>query len=315
MNDAPDISVRLGKLRLKNPVMLASGTSGYGEEYARFIDLSQVGGIVVKGTSLEPKLGNPPARIYETAGGMLSSVGLQNVGVERFIRDKLPFLREFDTKVIVNIFGNSIEEYYEVARRLDGVEGVSALEMNISCPNVKEGCMLFGVDAGQTYRVVKSVRGVTTLPLMVKLSPNVTDVVSIARAAVEGGADILSLINCLSGMAVDIKSRRPFLGNVVGGLSGPAIKPVALRMVWEVYNARLGVPIVGIGGITTVVDAIEFILCGASAVQIGTANLIDPLTSIKVAEGLRRYCQKNGINHISELIGVLNDIHEDRIVC
>jgi dihydroorotate dehydrogenase (NAD+) catalytic subunit len=304
-NNGPDISVKLGRLYLKNPVMLASGTSGYGEEYARFIDLSQVGGIVVKGTSLEPKLGNPPARIYETAGGMLNSIGLQNVGVERFIREKLPFLKGFDTKVIVNIFGNSVEEYYEVARRLDGVEGVSALEMNISCPNVKEGCMLFGVDAGQTHRVVKSVRGATRLPLMVKLSPNVTDVVSIARAAVEGGADILSLINCLSGMAVDVKTRKPILGFVLGGLSGPAIKPVALRMVWEVYHARLGVPIVGIGGITTAIDAIEFMMVGASAVQVGTANLIDPGASIKVAEGLRRYCHENGINHISELVGKL----------
>jgi dihydroorotate dehydrogenase (NAD+) catalytic subunit len=304
-DNGPDVSVRLGKLHLKNPVMMASGTSGYGEEYARFIDLSQVGGIVVKGTSLEPKLGNPPARIYETAGGMLNSIGLQNVGVERFIREKLPFLKGFDTRVIVNIFGNSVEEYVEVAKRLDGVEGVSALEMNISCPNVKEGCMLFGVDAGQTYRVVKSVRGVTTLPLMVKLSPNVTDVTSIARAAVEGGADILSLINCLSGMAVDVKTRKAILGFILGGLSGPAIKPVALRMVWEVYNARLGVPIVGIGGITRATDAIEFMMVGALAVQIGTANLIDPLTSIKVAEGLRRYCQENRINHISELVGVL----------
>lgn len=305
MNDFPDISVRLGRLHLKNPVMLASGTSGYGEEYKRFIDLNQIGGIIVKGTSLEPKLGNPPARIYETAGGMLNSIGLQNVGVERFIREKLPLLKSVDTKVIVNIFGNSIEEYVEVARRLDGVEGISALEMNISCPNVKEGCMLFGTDAGQTYRVVRSVREATKLPLMVKLSPNVTDIVSIARAAVDGGADIISLINCLSGMAVDIKGRRPVLGFIVGGLSGPAIKPVALRMVWEVYNARLGVPIVGIGGITTSLDAIEFMIVGASAIQIGTANLIDPCASIKVIEGLKTYCIKNGIWNISELVGTL----------
>lgn len=305
MNDFLNLSVQLGRLHLKNPVMLASGTSGYGEEYARFIDLNKIGGIVVKGTSLEPKLGNPPARIYETTGGMLNSIGLQNVGVERFIKEKLPFLKNVDTKVIVNIFGNSIEEYVEVARRLEGVEGVSALEMNISCPNVKEGCMLFGTDTVRTYRVVKSVREVTKLPLIVKLSPNVTDIVSIAKAAVDGGADIISLINCVSGMAVDIKTRRPVLGFIVGGLSGPAIKPVALRMVWEVYNARLGVPIVGIGGITTALDAIEFMIVGASAIQIGTANLIDPFASIKVIEGLKSYCIEQGIRNISELVGTL----------
>src|SRR4030042_7038318 len=265
MNDTPDISVRLGKLYLENPVILASGTSGYGEEYAQFVDLRQVGGIVVKGTSLEPKLGNPPTRIVETAGGMLSSVGLQNVGVERFIREKLPFLKEFDTRVIVNIFGNSVEEYVEVARRLDGVEGVSALEMNISCPNVREGCMLFGTDARLTYQVVKGVREATRLSLMVKLSPNVTDVVGIAKAAVGGGGEILSLINCPSGMAVDIKTRKPVLGFILGGLSGPAIKPIALRMVWEVYRANLGVPLVGVGGITTANDAIEYMIGGGCA--------------------------------------------------
>lgn len=285
--------------------MIASGTSGYGEEYARFIDLNQVGGIVVKGTSLDPKLGNPPARVYETAGGMLNSIGLQNVGVERFIEEKLPFLKNLDTKVIVNIFGNSIEEYEEVAKRLDGAEGVSAVEMNISCPNVKEGCMLFGTDSRLTYQVVKSVRGSTRLPLMVKLSPNVTDIVGIARAAVEGGAEILSLINCPLGMAIDIKTRKPLLGNITGGLSGPAIKPIALRMVWEVYGAKLGVPLVGIGGITTANDAIEYMIVGASAVQIGTANLIDPETSVKVAEGIRAYCRENGIKNISELVGTL----------
>ena len=305
MKENPDISVQLGKLYLKNPVMLASGTSGYGEEYAQFIDLNQIGGIVVKGTSLVPKLGNPPARIVETAGGMLNSIGLQNVGVEKFIREKLPLLRGFDTRVIVNIFGNSVEEYVEVARRLDGVEGVSALEMNISCPNVKEGCMLFGTDARLTYQVVKGVREATRLSLMVKLSPNVTDVVGIAKAAVEGGAEILSLINCPSGMAVDIKTRKPVLGFILGGLSGPAIKPIALRMVWEVYRANLGVPLVGIGGITTANDAIEYMIVGASAVQIGTANLIDPEVSVKVVTGLSEYCRENGISKISELVGTL----------
>jgi dihydroorotate dehydrogenase (NAD+) catalytic subunit len=305
VKNGPDISVRLGRLHLNNPVMLASGTSGYGEEYARFIDLNQIGGIIVKGTSLHPKLGNPPARVFETAGGMLNSIGLQNVGVERFIKEKMPFLRGLDTKVIVNIFGNSIEDYAEVAKRLDGVEGVSALEMNISCPNVKEGCMLIGTDAGQTCRVVKAVRAATQLPLMVKLSPNVTDIVSIARAAVEGGAEILSLVNCLSGMAVNVKTRRPLLGNIIGGLSGPAVKPVVLRMVWEVSRANLGVPLVGVGGITTATDAVEFMMVGASAVQMGTANLVDPGASVKVVEGLREYCRENGIHHVPELVGVL----------
>jgi dihydroorotate dehydrogenase (NAD+) catalytic subunit len=305
VKNGPDISVRLGRLHLNNPVMLASGTSGYGEEYARFIDLNQIGGIIVKGTSLHPKLGNPPARVFETAGGMLNSIGLQNVGVERFIKEKMPFLRGLDTKVIVNIFGNSIEDYAEVAKRLDGVEGVSALEMNISCPNVKEGCMLIGTDAGQTCRVVKAVRAATQLPLMVKLSPNVTDIVSIARAAVEGGAEILSLVNCLSGMAVNVKTRRPLLGNIIGGLSGPAVKPVVLRMVWEVSRANLGVPLVGVGGITTATDAVEFMMVGASAVQMGTANLVDPGASVKVVEGLREYCRENGIHHAPELVGVL----------
>jgi dihydroorotate dehydrogenase (NAD+) catalytic subunit len=305
MKNGPDISVRLGRLSLKNPVILASGTSGYGEEYSRFIDLSAIGGIVVKGTSLHPKLGNPPARVYETASGMLNSIGLQNIGVTRFIEEKLPFLKNLDTRVIVNIFGNSTEEYEEVSKRLDGAEGVSALEINISCPNVKEGCMLFGTDAGLTYQVVKKVREATRLPLMVKLSPNVTDIVGIAKAAVEGGAEILSLINCPSGMAVDIKTRKPVLGFILGGLSGPAIKPIALRMVWEVHRANLGVPLVGVGGITTANDAIEYMIVGASAVEVGTANLIDPEASVKVAEGLRKYCRENQIKNISELVGTL----------
>lgn len=305
MKNGPDISVRLGRLSLKNPVILASGTSGYGEEYSRFIDLSAIGGIVVKGTSLHPKLGNPPARVYETASGMLNSIGLQNIGVTRFIEEKLPFLKNLDTRVIVNIFGNSTEEYEEVSKRLDGAEGVSALEINISCPNVKEGCMLFGTDAGLTYQVVKKVREATRLPLMVKLSPNVTDIVGIAKAAVEGGAEILSLINCPSGMAVDIKTRKPVLGFILGGLSGPAIKPIALRMVWEVHRANLGVPLVGVGGITTANDAIEYMIVGASAVEVGTANLIDPEASVKVADGLRKYCRENQIKNISELVGTL----------
>ncbi len=306
MGNIPDISVRLAGLSLKNPVIMASGTSGYGEEYAPFIDLSQVGGIAVKGTSVQEKLGNPPGRIVETASGMLNSIGLQNVGVERFIKEKLPFLRKSGACVIVNIFGDSVEEYYEVARRLDNAEGISALEMNISCPNVKEGCMLFGTDPGQTYKVVKSSRTATSLPLIVKLSPNVTDITVIAKAAAEGGADILSLINCFSAIALDIKTRKFLLGNVIGGLSGPAIKPVALRMVWEVFKVKLGLPLIGIGGIMTATDAIEFFMVGASAVEVGTANLIDPAASIKVAEGIKQYCIDNGIKNVSELVGVMD---------
>jgi dihydroorotate dehydrogenase (NAD+) catalytic subunit len=301
----PELSVKLGKLTLKNPVMLASGTSGYGEEYARFIDLNEIGGICVKGTSVNPSLGTPPGRVYETASGMLNAIGLQNVGVERFIGEKLPFLRQFDTRVIVNIYGNTYEDYYEVARRLDGVEGVAGLEMNISCPNVGEGCMLFGVNPKSTCEVVNQVRKATSLPLMVKLSPNVTDITAIARAAAEGGADILSMINCPTGMAIDIKTRRPLLANITGGLSGPAIKPIALRMVWQVHAAKLGLPLVGIGGITTATDAIEFFLAGASAVQVGSASFVDPAASVKVVRGIKQYCLEQGIQNVSELVGAL----------
>jgi dihydroorotate dehydrogenase (NAD+) catalytic subunit len=302
---APDVAVKLGSLTLKNPVMLASGTSGYGEEYARFIDLNEIGGICVKGTSVNPSLGTPPGRVYETASGMLNAIGLQNVGVEKFIKEKLPFLRQFDTRVIVNIYGNTYEDYYEVARKLDGVEGVAALEMNISCPNVGEGCMLFGVNPKSTYEVVSKVRKATLLPLMVKLSPNVTDITTLARAAAEGGADILSMINCPTGMAIDIKTRRPLLANITGGLSGPAIKPIALRMVWQVHAAKLGLPLVGIGGITTATDAIEFFLAGASAVQVGSASFVDPEASVKVVRGIKQYCLEQGIQNIAELVGTL----------
>jgi dihydroorotate dehydrogenase (NAD+) catalytic subunit len=301
----PDLSVRLGNLALKNPVILASGTSGYGEECTRFIDLNRLGGIVVKGTSLMPRLGNPPQRIAETAAGIISSIGLQNVGVDRFISDKLPFLRRFDVRTIVNIVGSSIDEYAEVARRLDEAEGISALEVNISCPNVKEGGISFGRDPRETYHVVKSVRASTRLPLIVKLSPDVTDISLIARAAADGGSDILSLINNIPSMIVDVKTRRPVLGNVTGGLSGPAIKPIALRMVWQVHQAAIGLPIIGIGGISNFADAVEFILAGASAIQVGTANLVDPEVSLKIIAGLKAYCVENKVDKISELVGAL----------
>lgn len=303
---APDISVRLGKLCFKNPVILASGTARYGEEIARFIDLNQLGGIIVKVTSLMPKLGNPPRRIVETAGGMLSSVGGHNIGVEKLIKEKLPFLREFDIRVIVNIgVEATVEGYHEVARRLDEAEGVSAIEINISGPNVKEGGILFGQYPEKVYKVVKSVREATTLPIIAKLTPNITDITEIARAAVEGGTDILSLINNPLGMAVDIHSRKPVLSFVTGGLSGPAIKPIALRMLWELNKAKLGLPIIGIGGISNATDAIEFIITGASAIQVGSANLVDPEISVKIVKGIRQYCVDNGIENISELVGVL----------
>ncbi len=301
----PDLSVRLGNLHLKNPVILASGTSGYGEECAEFIDLNHLGGIVVKGTSLLPRLGNPPPRIAETASGIISSVGLQNVGVDRFIREKLPFLRSFDIRTIVNIVGSSVDDYRAVAKRLDDAEGVSALEVNVSCPNVKEGGIHFGRDPGQTYQVVKSVRASTRLPLVVKLSPDVTDITLVARAAADGGADILSLINNIRSLLIDVKTQKPVLGNITGGLSGPAIKPIALRMVWQVHRAGLGLPIIGIGGISNASDAIEFMLAGATAIQVGTANLVDPEVSMKIIAGMKSYCVENRIERISDLVGAL----------
>ena len=300
----PDMSVNIAGIKLKNPVMTASGTFGYGEEFAPYLDLNRLGAVVVKGLSLKPRQGNSPPRIVETAAGMLNSIGLQNVGVEAFIEEKLPFLRKFDTKVIVNFFGDSIDEYCEVAKALDGADGIAGLEMNISCPNKQEGWLEFGTNPDLTFKVVSAVRKHTKLPLIVKLSPNVTDITTIAKAAVDAGADVLSLINTLSGMAVDVNTRRPKLGNIIGGLSGPAIKPVALKMVWQVAKA-VNAPIIGIGGIMTAEDAIEFMLVGASAVQVGTANFIDPEATVKIIEGIDDYLRKNGVKRVSELSGSL----------
>ena len=298
------LSVNIAGIQLKNPVMTASGTFGYGEEFAPYLDLNKLGAVIVKGISLKPRQGNPPPRIVETAAGMLNSIGLQNVGVEVFVEKKLPFLRKFDTKVIVNFFGDSIDEYCEVAKVLDSAEGVAGLEMNISCPNKQEGWLEFGTNPEMTSRVVGAVRKSTKLPLIVKLSPNVTDITIIAKVAQDAGADALSLINTLSGMAVDVNTRRPKLGNIIGGLSGPAIKPVALKMVWQTAKA-VRLPIIGIGGIMTAADAIEFMLVGASAVQIGTANFIDPEASVKIIEGIENYCRKNGTKSVDELVGWL----------
>lgn len=301
-----NLSVKIGNLNLRNPVMTASGTFGYGEEYAEFIDLGRLGAIVVKGLSLLPKEGNPPPRIVETASGMLNAIGLQNIGVERFIAEKLPFLRTFAVPVIVNFFGDSLEEYAAAAARLSEVEGIHALEMNISCPNKQAGWAVFGTDPSVTASVVRAARAATHLPLIVKLSPNVTDIALMARVAEEAGADAISLINTLTGMAINIRSRRPKLANVRGGLSGPAIRPVAVRMVYDVYKA-VKLPIIGMGGIMTGEDAIEFILAGASAVAVGTANFVNPCASVRVLEGIEDYMRSEGTQDISELVGAAHE--------
>lgn len=297
-----DLSVNIGRLMLKNPVMTASGTFGYGEEYAEFIDLNRLGAVVVKGLSLKPRGGNPPPRIIETPSGMLNSIGLQNIGIERFIREKLPFLRQFDTAVIVNFFGDSIEEYREAAMALKDVEGIHGLEMNISCPNKEAGWSIFGTDPKTTYKVVSSVRKVTKLPLIVKLSPNVTDISMMSRVAEEAGADAISLINTITGMAIDIKTKRPKLANITGGLSGPAIRPIAVRMVWEASRS-VRIPIIGMGGIMNHEDAIEFILAGATAVAVGTANFVNPLVTMDIISGITEFLKENGIRSVKEMIG------------
>jgi dihydroorotate dehydrogenase (NAD+) catalytic subunit len=295
--------VTIGKLKLKNPVMVASGTFGFGEEYQDFIELDRLGAIIPKGISLKPMGGNLPPRIFETEGGILNSIGLQNPGFREFINNKLPFLRKIGTHVIVNFFGNTEKEYIELAQRFDEVAGISGLEMNISCPNVKQGGIAFCSDPRMTYRLVRAVRKSTQLALIVKLSPNVTDIGSLANIAEEAGANAVSLVNTFKAMAINIHSRKPELGNIIGGLSGPAIKPIALRMVWEV-SQRVKIPAIGIGGIVKAEDAIEFILAGASAIQIGTANLVNPKTSIEVIHGIKKYLIENKINRLQKLIGL-----------
>ena len=303
-----DLSVELAPenkkgLRLKNPVMTASGTFGYGTEEGHLFDIQRLGAIVCKGTTLKPREGNPQPRLIETASGLLNAIGLQNIGVEALIKKKAPVWAGWRLPVIVNIAAETIDDYTRVARRLDGVVGVSAVELNISCPNVKAGCLEFGADPEMAARVTAAGRESTSLPLMVKLTPNTSDIAAVARAVAEAGADAISLINTLKGMAVDIKKRRPALSNITGGLSGPAIKPVALYMVYEVAGA-VEVPVVGGGGIATAEDAIEFIMAGASAVQVGTASLVNPRAPLDVLEGIERFMQKEGIGDIKELIGV-----------
>lgn len=301
----PDLSVQLGPLRLKNPVMVASGTFGYGEEYADFLDLRGLGAVVVKGISLKPRPGNPPPRLVETASGLINAIGLENVGVDCFLKEKLPYLQARLVPVIVNIFGNTLEDYAELASRLNGCEGIAALEINISCPNVKKGGMLFGTDPGTAAGVVGAVRRCTTLPLITKLTPNVTSIQTIAKAAVDAGSDILSCINTVAAMAVDIFSRRPKLANIIGGLSGPAIKPIALRCTYEVLQA-VTCPVIGIGGIMNAGDALEFLLVGAGAVQVGTANFVNPRVGSEIVEGIGRFLHVEGLRSITDFIGTLD---------
>jgi dihydroorotate dehydrogenase (NAD+) catalytic subunit len=300
----PCLAVSIGRLELKNPVMTASGTFGYGEEFAPFVDLNRLGAVVVKGLSLERRAGNPPPRIMETPAGMLNAVGLQNIGVRAFIAEKLPFLRRYDVPVIANIFGETVDEYRRVAQILNGVAGIHGIEINVSCPNVKKGGIAFGACPEAAAEVTRKVRGETDLPLIVKLTPNVTDIKEVAEAVEAGGADAVSLINTLTGMSVDIERRRPHLANVTGGLSGPAIRPIALRMVWQVARA-VKIPVIGIGGIMTASDALEFLITGARAVEIGTANFIRPAATMEILDGIEEYLVRHRIGNIDELIGSL----------
>lgn len=297
-----NLAVNLGGLAMKNPVTTASGTFGFGPEYAPYVDLNKLGAIVVKGTSLKPQLGNPVPRIVETPAGMLNAIGLQNPGVDYFIEHSLPYLAEYDTPVIVNIYGHSLEDFAEVTQKLSNVKGVSALEVNISCPNVNKGGMVFGTDCVMAAEVIRTVKENTGLPVIAKLSPNVTNIVEIADAVAQAGADALALINTLLGMAIDIHQRKPVLGNKVGGLSGPAIRPVAVRIIWQVAQA-VDLPILGMGGVMTGEDAVELILAGATAVAVGTANFVNPRATMDVLAGIRQYMEKYGVKDINELVG------------
>jgi len=300
----PKLAVEIAGLKLKNPVMPASGTFGYGEEYAPYLDLNQLGAVVTKGLSLNPKAGNPTPRICETVSGMLNAIGLQNVGIDAFVEHKMPFLDQYNTPVIVNFFGNTLDEYVEVAARLEDVPGVAGLEMNISCPNVKQGGIVFGTEASAAHEVVSQVRKKTTKPLIVKLTPNVTNIQITAKAVEDAGADAISLINTLTGMSVDVKTRKPRLANTIGGLSGPAIRPVAVRLVHQVVQA-VEVPVIGVGGISRAIDALEFLIVGAKAVQVGTANFVDPNAMATIIDELEEFCQNEGVDDINELIGSL----------
>ena len=300
-----DLSISLNNgLNLKNPVLTASGTFGYGEEFADFIDLSRLGGFVVKGTTIAHREGNPYPRMAETPSGMLNAVGLQNKGVDYFINEIYPRIKDVDSNILVNVSGSNIEDYIATAEKVNELKNIPGIELNISCPNVKEGGMAFGTSCESAAAVIKEVRKVYNKHLMVKLSPNVTDIASIAMSAEAEGADSVSLINTLMGMAVNAETQKPLLSTVTGGLSGACVKPVALRMVWQVFNA-VKIPVVGLGGIMNATDAIEFILAGASAIQIGTANFIDPAVTVKVVDGIEEYMKRHGVSSVSDLVGAL----------
>ncbi len=298
------LETKIHNIVLKNPVMTASGTFGYGEEFADFIDLSRLGGIIVKGTTGERRQGNPYPRMAETPSGMLNAVGLQNVGVETFCKEVYPRIKNIDTNILVNVSGSSIEEYCTVAEQVDALENIPGIELNISCPNVKKGGMGFGTDPAMAAQVVKEVRKLYHKTLIVKLTPNVTSVVEIAKAVEQAGADSVSLINTLLGMAIDVERQRPYLSTITGGLSGPCVKPVAVRMVWQVAHA-VQIPVVGLGGISCAADALEFLMAGAKAVQVGTANFLDPAVTVKIVDGLQDYCERHGISDINEIIGII----------
>ncbi|MFC1499240.1 dihydroorotate dehydrogenase [Verrucomicrobiota bacterium] len=297
-----NMETTIAGIKMKNPVMTASGTFGYGSEYADMIDLNRLGAVVVKGICLEPCEGNPPPRMVEVTGGLINAIGLQGPGVVKFIEEHMPFLRQYDVPVIVNIWGHSVEEYAEVAACFNGVEGISGLEINISCPNIKEGGSAFGTNLKSAEKVISAVRKKTDLPIIPKLSPNVPDIKVFAKTAEDSGADAISLINTIPAMAIDIETRKPILANVVGGLSGPAIHPVAVKLVWETANA-VKIPVIGMGGITSADEALEFIIAGASAVAIGTANFSDPLTALKVIDGIEEYLVKHSIKSVQDLTG------------
>ena len=302
--DMVSLNIDLAGIKMKNPVMVASGTFGYGEEYSQFLDLRELGAIVVKSISLLPRAGNQPPRIAETPAGMLNAIGLQNVGLERFVADKMPFLRDLGIPIIVSIAGEDVSEYVELAEKLTNIEGVGGIEVNISCPNVSKGGMSFGADPFVTSSLVRAIRAATGLPLIVKLTPNVTDIAEIASAAAESGADALSLINTLLGMAIDIHTRQPKLANITGGLSGPAIRPVAVRMVWQVARA-VDLPVIGMGGIMTAEDALEFMIAGARAVSVGTANFVNPLAALEIISGIEDFMIRNEIRDVNDLVGSL----------
>ena len=304
-DEVMDLTVDIGSLKLKNPVMTASGTFGYGEEYAEFVDLNMLGAVVVKGISLEPMQGNPSPRICETACGMLNSIGLQNVGLKSFLKDKLPYLKNFDTKIVVNILGKNIQEYVRLSKSLDDA-GVDAIELNVSCPNVKKGGIAFGTNKKILSKLITKVKqSVSSATVIAKLSPNVSDIPDFAKTAEDSGSDAISLINTIPGMAIDIETRRPKLANIIGGLSGPAIKPIALRMVWEASGA-VGIPVIGVGGIINADDAIEFMLAGAAAIQVGTGNFLNPRATSDIIEGIQLYLKRKAIHDIKNVIGNIN---------